>query len=100
MRPDEFYTSGDPRTEQPHQCRLDDLLAIKKVVAVALVARGVKVASDLGQDHQLDVLIFEENRAVTAIRLLVGNSVGERIGIHLAAAALVNALLQKHGVRV
>src|SRR5580704_8812455 len=100
LRPIELHAAGDPRTQQSHEGRLDDMLAIEEVVSVGFVEPGVNAAADFRKNHQLDKFVLKHDGAVGLVLLLKRHAVSKRIGINLAAAALVNALLQEHGIRI
>ena len=93
LRPVELDTAGDPGAKQSNESRFDDMLPIKKIVPIRLVLPDVNTPANFRQDHQMDVLVFQKNGFVGFIRLLIGNPIRERVGIDLAAAALVNPLL-------
>ena len=98
--PVELHAAGDPRPEEADHGRFDHVLAVDEVVPVGPVTGDVDAAPDLGQEHQLQVLVFEPNGAVRAVRFLAGQAVGDGVGIDPAAGPLVDAPLQEHGVRV
>ena len=100
LRPVELHAAGDPRAQQTDQRRLDDVLAVEEVVAVRLVQADVDAAADLRQDHQPDVFVLEVDCLVWLVELLVANPVGEGIRIHLAAAALIDPLVEEHRIAV
>ena len=52
LGPVELDASGNPRSGEADQSRFDDVLAIEKVVAVALVDTHMDAAADRRQDHQ------------------------------------------------
>ena len=99
LGPVEFHAARDPRPQQPHQRRLDDVLPVKEIVAVGLIAPGVDAPAQLRQKHQLDIFVFQEDGAIAFSNFLEGHAIGERIGIYAPAASLIDALLKKHGVR-
>ena len=100
LRPIELDAAGDPRPGQPHQGRLDHRLPIDEVVAVGLVLGDVDPAADLRQDHDPQIFIFQPDGLPSPVGLGLGNSIGERQRIDLPAAALIDPLLQEHGVLV
>ena len=100
LRPVEFNTARDPGAEQSHERRLDDVLAIEKVVLVCLVESGVNAAADLGKNHELNEFVFEKNSLVGFVHSLQRNTIDKWIRINFSAATLINPLLKKHRVRV
>src|ERR1700737_896320 len=86
----------DPGPEQSDQCRFDDALPVKEVVAVGGAPPDGNPPADLWQDHQPDVLILEMDRLPGAVHLFIRHAIGDGIRIYPAAAALVDALLEEH----
>ena len=100
LRPVELDAAADPRPHQAHQRGLDDLVVVDEVVAVGLVIGALHASAQLRQDHHAQIVVFQPNRAVGLIHLFVVDLVNYGKGIHLAAAALIHALFQKHGIGV
>ena len=100
LRPVELHPTGDPRSEQADQRWLDHALVVEKVVVVGLVPADMDPPSNLGEDHQVEVFVFQVDRLVTLVHHFVGDPVGERVRVYLAAAALIYPLLQEHRVRI
>ena len=91
----------DPRAGQPDERRLDHAIVVDEVVVVGLVERHLHAAAELGQHHDLQVAVLEEDgRARCAVGLVVRDVIDDGIGVHRAAAALVDPLLQEQRVRV
>ena len=61
LRPVELHPAGDPGSGEAHEGRLDHFLAVKEVVAVGLVPRGMDSPPDLREDHDLHELVLEED---------------------------------------
>src|ERR1700734_774324 len=59
LRPVEFDPARDPGAGKADQRRLDDILAVEEVVAVDLVLANMNAATDLGQDHEAQIFVFE-----------------------------------------
>src|ERR1035438_9042595 len=55
---------------------------------------------NLGQDHQLYVLVLEHDCSECLVALFQSHLVREWIGIDLAATSLVNTLFQEHRIWV
>ena len=100
LGPIELHATGDPRPEQTYQRRLDHVLAVEEIVVVGFVLAHMNAAADLRQDHQAKVLVFQIDGLVLLIDLLVGKPVGKGVRIYLSTAALINALVEKHGIAV
>ena len=62
LRPVELDASRDPGPGESDERGLDDILAVKEVVAVGLVEADVNTAAKFGQDHEPDVFVFEVDR--------------------------------------
>jgi len=100
LRPVELDSTGDPRASEADKCGLDDVLAIEEIVAVDLVVSDVDAATDFGQDHDAQVLVFEMHRLPRVFAGCGRNTVDDRKGIDFAAAALVDALFKKEWIGV
>ena len=100
LRPVELDAAGDPRSEQTNQRGLDDLVVIDEIIAVRLIIGALDAASQLRQNHHLDIVVFQPEGGVGHILLLVEDLVHNGVRIHAAAAALIDTLLQEHRVLV
>ena len=74
------------------------MLVVGEVILVSFAA--MDAAANLWQHHHLDVFVFEEYCSILFVSPFVRDSVRERIGVNLAAAALVDAFFQEHGIKV
>ena len=100
LRPVEFNAAADPRSGQTDQSRLDDMVVIDEIVMIGLIVCALDPAAQFGQNHDLQVVIFEINRVIDLILLFVQNPVDDGIGIHPSRASLIDALFQEHRVFV
>ena len=100
LRPVELDAAGNPRADEAHQRRLDDLVVVDEVVAVGLVVGALDAAAQLRQHHHADVVVLQPHRGIGLIDLLVEDLVDDGQRIHLAAGALIDALFEEHGVLV
>lgn len=100
LRPVELDAAADPRPHQAHQRGLDDLVVVDEVVAVGLVIGALHAPAQLRQDHHAQIVVFQPYRAVGLVHLFIVDLINDGKGIHLAAAALIDALFQKHGIGV
>ena len=66
LGPVKFHASGDPWPQQAHQGGFDDLLVIEKIVLVGLVEAAMDSSAELGENHELDIVVFQENRPIVA----------------------------------
>ncbi len=100
LRPVELDAAADPRPHQAYQRGLDDLVVVDEVVAVGLVIGALHTPTQLRQDHHAQIVVFQPYRAVGLIDLFIVNLINDGKGVNLAAAALIDALFQKHGIGV
>ena len=95
LRPVELDPPRNPRPRQPHQGWFDDLVVIDEVVVVGFVERHLHASTQLGQDHNFEVLIFEKNSGVVLVSFFVKDTIYHGVGINNATAALIDSLMQK-----
>ena len=100
LRPIELDPAADPGPRQADQRRLDHAVVVDEVIVVRLVERHLNPAAELGQNHDLEIFVFEKDGVVVARRLLVGNRLHHRIGVNCPAAPLVHALFQEERIGV
>ena len=100
LRPVEFDAAGNPRPGKPDERRLDDALVVNQIVAVGFVLNRVDAPANFGQNHHAKEFVFEPDCFPLSVGFGFCNAVRERQGINLAAAALINPLLQKHRILV
>ena len=100
LRPVEFDATGNPRPGEAHERRLDHWLMIDCVVAVCFVLKDVDASANFRQHHRADEFILNPHSFPFAIHWLFRDPVREWQRVHFAAAALINAFLQKHWVLV
>ena len=98
--PVELDAAGDPWPRQPHQSRLDDVLPIEEIVAIHLVETDVDAPANFRKNHEPEIFVFDVERLPRMVVPLGRNPVNKGQGIHAAAAALINALLKKHWIRI
>ena len=89
--------AGNPRADQADERRLDDVLAIDEVVAVALVHRLEQPPADLRQHADAHVFVLQVNDAIGLVRLDAREGVVKRVGINAPLRALRVAAEIKHG---
>ena len=100
LRPVELDAAGNPGSCQANQRWLDDTIVIDEVIAVGLVARHLHTAAQLRQQHDFEVFVFQKNRCIGLVGLLVGDTFNNWMGIDDATAALINPIFQKHRILV
>src|ERR1700747_1383653 len=76
------------------------MLPVKKIISIRSVLPDVDTASDFRQDHQMQVFVLKKNGFVGFIEFLVRNAIRKGVRIDLDAAALINPLLEEHGILV
>lgn len=89
LGPVKFDASGDPGAGKPHKGRLDDMVVIDEIIAVCLVVSPLDASPKLRQHHDLQILVFQKDRPVHVVRLLVADLFCHRVGIDFSAASLV-----------
>ncbi len=98
LGPVKLDAAADPGTEQPHQRRFDHMIIIHKVITVGLIIGSLNPSPQFWQDHDLQIFIFQIDRPVRLILLIVIYFFDHGIRIYPAAAALIYPLFQKHRV--
>ena len=93
LRPVKFDAAGDPRSCQAYQCRFDDVIVIDEVALFYFVISHLHTATQFGQDHDFDILVFNEYGIVCLVRLLVRNGFNDGIRINYTAATLIHTFL-------
>ena len=100
LRPVELDPARDPGAAQTHERGLDHAVVVNEVVAVGLVEGHLDPPAELGQDHDLEVVVLEEDGRVGPVDPLANDPVDDRVRVDDAAAPLVDALLEEHRVAV
>ena len=100
LRPVEFDAAGNPRPGQADKRRFDDVLVVDEVVAVGLVLDRVDATADFRQHEHAEKIILNPDGLPFAIHRFLRDAVRERQRIDLAAAALIDALFEKHRILV
>ena len=95
LRPVKLNSARNPRSGKPHQCRFYDLIVVNEMAFFHLVVCHVDATAQLGQNHHLDIFVFEEKGVVGFLLLLIINFLYNRIGINRATTALINPLFEK-----
>ena len=98
LRPVELDAAADPGARQAHEGRLDDLVVVDEVPLRDLVPGHLHAAAEFRQDHHLDVFVLQPDGFVCLILLLVRDGLDHGIGIHHAAAALIDTFLQENRI--
>ena len=76
------------------------MIVIYEVIAIGLVIGSLNSAAKLRHDHNFKIFIFKENNVPDLIFLFSFDLRCCRIGIDLAAAALIHSLFKKHWIDV
>ncbi len=100
LRPVELDAAGNPGPHQPHQRRFDHLVVIDEVAIHHLVVGTVDTPPQLRQQHHLDKVVLQPDRLIGLHLLLAGEGVDHPIGIDSPRGALIDPLLEKHGVGI
>jgi hypothetical protein len=100
LGPVKFHATGNPRPEKAHQGGLDNLLVVEKIVLIDLIEAAVDSPTELGENHDLDICIFQKNRMISTLPLVTGDAIGEGVGVDFAAASLIDPLFEEHRVSI
>ena len=100
LRPIEFDPAGNPWTGEADERGLDDGLAVDGVVSVCFVLEDMDPAANFREYQRANKFILDPDSFPFAVNRLFSNAIREWQRIYFAAAALVNAFLQKHRVFV
>ena len=100
LRPVELDAAGDPGAYQPHQCRLDHFVVIDEITIHHLVVGTVDATAQLRQQHHLDEVVLQPDCPIGLHLLLAGEGIDHPIGIDGPRGALIDPLLEKHGVGI
>ena len=100
LRPVELDAAGDPGPHQPHQRRLDHFVVIDEVTIHHLVVSAVDTPPQLRQQHHLDEVVLQPDCPIGLHLLLTGEGIDHPIGIDGPRGALIDPLLEKHGVGI
>ena len=98
LRPVELDAAAGPWPGETDQRGLDDRLVVNQVIAVGLVLDRVDASAQFRQDQRADEFVFNPDGFPFPVHRFFRNAVGEGQGIDFAAAALIDALFQKHRV--
>ncbi len=76
------------------------MVVVDKIVLVGLVIGTLDPSAQLRQEHDLKVLILQVYGMVYFVLFGLTNGLGHRVRIHFTGTALVDTLLQEHGIFV
>lgn len=65
LGPIEFDASGNPRPCQSHQSRFHHLVIVNKMTLLDFVVCHLDASAQFGQNHNLDIFIFQINSVIT-----------------------------------
>ena len=100
LRPVELDAAADPGAGQADQRRFDHVVIVNKIVVVGLIISALDAAAQLGQDHHIQIFVFQAEGVVNTVLFFILDLINNAVRVHFAAAALVNAFFQEHGVFV
>ena len=98
LGPVEFYASAYPGAGETHERGLYHMIVVDEMSLGDLVPGHLDASSELRKYHDLDIFVFEPHCVVLAVLLLVGYRFYHLIGVHDAAAALIDSLLKEYRV--
>ena len=73
------------------------MVVVHEVPLLDFIVSHLYTAAQFGQDHHLDVLVFQINGVPHLVVLLVRDGLDDRIRIDNAAATLIHSFFQKYG---
>ena len=100
LGPVELDAARNPGAGKPDQGRFNHPVVVDEMVVVRLIQRHLHPAAQLGQQHNFQITVFQENRPILLIHARVGDALDNRMRINHPAAPLVDPLLQKHRVLI
>ena len=100
LRPVKLHAARNPGSQQSNQRRLNNMLVIKKIVLISFIEAAMNPPTNLGEDHDLEVIILQVHRSILVVNFYTGDPVGKGVGIDLPAAALVNPFFQEHRIEI
>ena len=98
LRPVKLNTPRDPWTGQSHECRLNHMIIVYKIIIICLIISPLNPAPQFRQKHNLQILILQIYSSVLLILLHITDRINRRIRIHLATTSLIHPLLQKNRI--
>ena len=98
LRPVEFNTSADPRTEQTYEGRFDYMVVVDEMALLHLVVGHLHTSSQFGKYHHLDIFVFQKNSLPFLIDLLVSHAFYHLIGIDHSTGTLIHSFLKKNWI--
>ena len=98
LRPVELDATTDPRTCQSDEGWFDDVVIVDEVALFDLVVCHLHATAQFGQNHHLDILVFQPYGLIVLIDFLVGYRLDDRVGIDHSRRALIDTFLQEHRI--
>ena len=98
LRPVKFDTTRNPRTSQPHECRLDYLIIIYEMTLFNFIVRHLNPTTKLGKNHYFQIFVFQKNSTISFLLLFITYFFHYRIGIYHSRTALINSLFYKNRI--
>ena len=96
-RPVELEAAGNPRTQNTDQRRLDDMLAIEKVVAGGFVLGPEYPPSQLRKNADAQEFVFQPDERVFPVLPVIAFGLHQHpVRVWAPARPLVDAVLRKH----
>jgi hypothetical protein len=100
LGPIELYATGNPWPCEANERGLDDVLAVKEVVAVCFVHAYVDATADFRQHHDTNKFVLDVQCLPGLLARFAGNSVREWQRVNAPTAALIDPFLKEHWVLV
>ena len=95
LGPVEFDAAADPGPGQAHQGGLDDPVVIHEIIAVGLVQGPLDAAAQLRQDHDVKVIVLQNDGPVGYVFFGIADLFRYGEGVYLARGALVGAFFDE-----
>ena len=98
LRPVELNAAANPRTSQAHESRLYNVVVIDEMTLLNLVVCHLHATAKFGQNHHLNVFVFEPDSQIVLVGLLVAYRLDDGVGINHSARTLIDSFFQEHRV--
>ena len=98
LRPVKLNAAWNPRSGKPYQSRLYHMIIINEMTFSNFIVCHLYTSAQFGQNHDLNVFVFDKNSIVFLIHFLIRHRFNHRIRIDHPATALIYAFLQEYWI--
>ena len=98
LGPVEFYSAGNPGTCETHESRFHHMVVVYEMALLDFVVGHLYATSQFGENHHLNIFVFQENGVVGMVGLFVGDFLDYGVGVDYAARTLIDALFKKNRI--